>query len=107
MPWGGIQGDLVSVSEREVDGLELVGMPARPRPPFDAFIDLRELPDGPAVTTSSRVIAPAAVVDAPPADARGFLRHYPQLAAGGDGVCAGLAALAFFMARLFFQGVLV
>src|SRR6058998_2300396 len=82
-PWG----DLVSVSEREVDGLELAQLTVQPQPPLDAFIDLRATPDGLALAPS-----PDPAAESPLADARGFLRHYQQLAAGGDALCAAVAA---------------
>src|SRR4051794_20108975 len=86
------RGELVSVSEREVDGLELAQLPARPQPPLDAFIDLRATPDGLALAPSPDAVAEEPVAESPLADARGFLRHYQQLAAGGDALCAAIAA---------------
>src|SRR4051812_48080048 len=94
----GRTGGTVSVSEREVDGLELVRMPARPDSSLDAFIDLRTEPDGLALApTRDATASPAS--ERPPADARGFLRHYQQLAAGGDAVCAAVAALIALVLR--------
>src|SRR4051794_37833327 len=91
MPWGRTEGELVSVSEREVDGLELAQLTAQPQPPLDAFIDLRAMPDGLALTAPDTA-SEAPVEESPLADARGFLRHYQQLAAAGDALCAAVAA---------------
>src|SRR3954447_14526645 len=98
MPWGRRRGNVVTVSEREVDGLELA-LPGRPQPPLDAFIDLRETPDGLALAPSSDAVAEAPVAQRPLADARGFLHHYQQLAAGGDALCAAAAACIALLIR--------
>src|SRR3954469_8287953 len=59
MPWGRPRGELVSVSEREVEGFELAQLPVQPQPSLDAFIDLRAEPDGLA-------LAPPEAADAAP-----------------------------------------
>src|SRR4051794_8452946 len=89
---GQTEGELVSVSEREVEGFELAQLPVQPQPPLDAFIDLRAEPDGLALAPPEDAdAAPAAEGSA--ADARGFLRQYQQLAAAGDALCAATAAV--------------
>src|SRR4051812_36577474 len=50
------------------------------------------MPDGLALPAREDADAEAPVVEGPLADARGFLRHYQQLAAGGDALCAAIAA---------------
>src|SRR3954452_7825850 len=89
---GQTEGELVSVSEREVEGFELAQLPVQPQPPLDAFIDLRAEPDGLALTPSDET-DPRSTAESSQADARGFLRQYQQLAAAGDALCAATAAV--------------
>ena len=56
MPWGR-PGGTVSVSEREVDGLELAPVPAQPELPLGALIDLRSEPDGLALAPAPDAVA--------------------------------------------------
>jgi exopolysaccharide biosynthesis polyprenyl glycosylphosphotransferase len=88
----------VSVSEREMDGFELVRMPAQPASSLDAFIDLRTEPDRRALAPATGAVA-APSADVSQVDARGFLRQYQQFAAGGDALCAAVAALIALAVR--------